>query len=66
MVVLYSTHCPKCMVLQNKLEDKKIEYQLEESVDELIKLGFSQAPILKVGDQYLEFSEANQWINNMK
>ena len=33
MVTLYTTHCPKCNVLEKKLDKKKIEYTLVDDFD---------------------------------
>lgn len=63
MVTLYSTGCPKCNVLKKKLDIKGIQYQENSSVDEMVSLGITQVPVLQVGEQYLNFVEANAWIN---
>ena len=34
-IVLYTTHCPKCKVLEQKLKDKKVEYCICEDIDEM-------------------------------
>ena len=63
MVTLYTTHCPKCRVIEKKLEQKNIPYETIEDVEEIIELGFRTVPILKVDDNtYLNFTEANDWI----
>ena len=33
MVVLYSTGCPKCKVLEKKLNADKIEYSISDDID---------------------------------
>lgn len=63
MVVFYTTGCPKCGVLKKKLDAKGIKYEENNSVMEMLSLGITQVPILKVEDKLLEFSEANNWIN---
>lgn len=65
-VKLYSTHCPRCIVLEKKLNQKEIKYELIDDFDVniLIDKGFLSAPILVVGDEYMEFSKANEWIQN--
>lgn len=62
-VVLYSTGCPKCKILEQKLNMKNISYEKTNDVSELIKRGFMSAPVLRVGDEYLEFKAANDWVN---
>ena len=48
MVVLYSTGCPKCKVLEKKLDMKGIQYQKNNSVMEMVSLGITQVPVLQV------------------
>jgi len=50
-------------VLKSKLEAKGVKYLENNSVMEMLRLGIEQVPVLKVGDELLEFSAANDWIN---
>ena len=63
-VILYSTGCPKCNILISKLQKNKISYKTVTDKDEMIKIGITEVPILKVNGKLLRFSEANDWINN--
>lgn len=65
-VTLYSTDCPKCKVLESKLQNKGVYYTKNTSISEIKKLGFTTAPILNVDDKYLEFGEAIKWVNNVE
>ena len=62
-ITLYSTGCPKCKVLKKKLEEKGIKYTENNSVDEMLSLGISQVPVLSVNNELLDFSTANNWVN---
>lgn len=62
-VVLYSTHCPMCMLLEKKLKDKHIEYQEVNDVEEMRSLGFISVPMLKVNGEIMNFITARQWID---
>lgn len=62
-IILYSTHCPRCTVLEAKLKQKNIEYQEINNVDEMLKLGIQEAPQLKVDGKLMTFSEAVKWVN---
>ena len=66
MITLYSTNCPKCNVLKQKLQSLNIDFEISNNIDELIELGFMEAPILKANDQYLNFSKAVNWIKEQK
>lgn len=62
-IVLYSTGCPKCKVLKQKLDSKSIHYTENNSVDEMLALGITQAPMLSVNGELLAFQKANEWVN---
>lgn len=63
MVDLYSTGCPRCRILERKLDEKGVQYQKHTDVDEMLKLGLTAAPALLVDGEMKEFSEAVRWIN---
>ena len=63
MIVLYSTGCPKCRVLKQKLDSKSIQYKEENSVDVMLSLGIMQVPVLSVDGKLLPFAQANEWVN---
>lgn len=65
-VTLYSTHCPKCLVLEQKLKAKNIKYEEVNDVSAMLDLGFKQAPILKVDNSFLAFADAVRWINEVE
>lgn len=65
-IILYSTDCPKCKILESKLQNKGIYYTKNSSVDEMLNLGFTTTPMLKVGGFYLNFGEAVKWVNDRK
>lgn len=62
-VILYSTNCPKCNVLKKKLDSKSIQYIENHSVEEMLALGITQAPVLSVDGELLDFPRANEWVN---
>ena len=63
MVTLYTTHCPKCKVLEKKMKDKNIQYVEVTDEQKILQLGFHQAPILEVDGRIYDFKEANKWVN---
>ena len=63
-VTLYTTHCPRCMVLEKKLNAKNIDYVENTDVDLMISKGIMSVPVLKVDEKQLNFKEANEWLNN--
>ena len=65
-IILYSTGCPKCKILESKLQSKGVYYTKNTSVDEMMQLGFTNVPILKVNGEYLDFGKSIKWINEIK
>lgn len=63
MVTLYSTNCPKCKVLEKKLEEKNIKFEICNNVDIMLEKGMMQAPYLEINNNLLDFSKAIKWIN---
>ena len=63
MIKLYSTHCPKCKVLEIKLKQKNIEYEECNNVDEMLSKGVMTVPILEVDGEMLDFGKAVKWVN---
>lgn len=70
MIVLYSTDCPRCKVLEKKLGQKNIDFVINKNTDDIMsvanKTGFISAPLLEVDGQVMGFEQANQFINNFK
>ena len=63
-IILYTTHCPRCKVLQSKLDAANISYIINEDIEEMLALGMKSAPALKVGENLMNFTEAIKWIGN--
>lgn len=64
-IILYSTHCPKCTILEKKLKDKGVIYDEVNDVDYMVKLGFTEVPILSANGNNYGFGEAVKYINNL-
>ena len=64
-IVLYSTNCPKCIVLEKKLTQKNIEFEVINDVKAIRKLGYLTAPLLEVNGKIMDFKEAVDWINTL-
>ena len=63
-VILYSTHCPRCNVLEAKLKQKNIPFVENNDVDEMSSLGLQSAPALCVDGIILDFAQAIEWIRH--
>ncbi len=59
MIKFYSTNCPRCHVLQKKLDSKNIQYELHTDTQEMIDLGLVNAPALQLEEgQLLDFKQS--------
>ena len=64
-VVLYSTHCPRCIILEKKLNSKNVTYTEVNDIEVMEKKGIMSVPVLEVDGTLMNFVEANNWINNI-
>lgn len=64
MVVLYSTHCPKCKLLEKQLNKQNIEYKVIDDKDVMIAKGFQSAPKLEINGEILDYTMALKWVMN--
>ena len=62
-ITLYSTHCPKCTVIEKKLGIKNIPYTICDDLEVMKAKGFMSAPVLEIDGKIYKFKEANDWIN---
>lgn len=62
-VTLYTTHCPKCDILEKKMLSKGIPFSVVDNVKEMLVLGIVQAPMLQVDGNLMDFVTANNWVN---
>lgn len=67
MITLYTTHCVRCKVLETKLDNKKVSYDVVDDIAKLKELGLQDAffPILEVDGKRLSFGEANKFVESL-
>lgn len=69
-MTLFSTHCPKCNILNKKMQEKNLEYEVIDDVNKMIELGIRSAPVLMIEDdngeiQKLIYFDAVKYINQI-
>lgn len=62
-VIVYSTGCPKCKILEKKMNDNGIDYQVVTDVDLMQQKGFMSMPMLEVDGEIMDFGTAIKWVN---
>ena len=69
-ITLYSTRCPKCKAVEILLHKKDVDFTLIEDSEKVVQVGeehgIISAPILKVGNEFLDFSKAVKYINTLR
>ena len=65
-IVLFSTKCPRCNVLEKKLQQKNISYEEVNDVEIMKEKGYLTVPILEVDGTSMDFKAANDWINSQE
>lgn len=65
-VILYTINCPKCKVLEKKMQIKGVSFSVVDNKAEVIKkgeeVGIKSAPFLQVDDEFYNFSDALKWV----
>lgn len=63
VIILYSTGCPKCKVLRQKLKEAGVIYTENNSVDEMLALGITEVPMLSIDGRLYSFTQAVKEVN---
>ena len=63
--VLYSTHCPRCQVLEKKLQQKGVGYDEVNDISVMEQKGYLSVPVLEVDGKSMGFKESVDWINTL-
>lgn len=66
MIILYTTHCPQCKILEKKLKAKNFQYQVCDDIDTMLMKGFRAAPNLEVDGTIYNFRDAIIWVNQQE
>lgn len=64
LTILFSTGCPQCIVLKEKLKAANIDYLEVTDKDAIIAKGITKVPVLEIDGVRMELSAANEWIKN--
>ena len=64
--VLYTTHCPKCEILERKLKEKGVDYEVCEDIDRMRELGIGGVPVLELPDGgRMDYFSAVKMVNSL-
>ena len=65
MITLYSTGCPKCKVLEAKLNQKKVSYEICKDTEVMVEKGYMTLPMLDVDGEPKDFIHAISYVNSL-
>lgn len=65
-IILYSTNCPKCKVIETKLNQNNFVYDTVTDVGTMKELGITSAPQLAVNGVLYNFNEAIKWLKEQE
>lgn len=64
-IILYSTHCPKCKVLETLLKRNNVSYSEVDDTELMLSMGIKEAPVLSVNGSIYDFSGAREWLRTI-
>ena len=64
-VILYTTHCPRCVILANQLKEKNIPYTEFTDKNKMLEMGMDIMPVLQIGIKQYGFKEAMKIVGGM-
>lgn len=59
---VYSIGCPKCNILEEKMVESGIDFDLISDEEEVKRTGFQFFPVLEVDSKLFDFYEAINWL----
>lgn len=62
-IILYTVDCPKCKVLEKKLNNANISFEVCKDTKLMAERNISKLPMLEVDGEMLTFKEAVNMIN---
>jgi len=69
MYKLYTTKCPKCILLERKLKEKGVEFEVVDNLEEVTKMansvGVSSVPFMVVDNKFMDYNDSMSCINSL-
>ena len=61
-IILYGNGCPRCDILKKKLDEKGVPYTENCCVDEMLRKGITQVPVIELDGKRMNYNEVISWI----
>lgn len=65
-IILYTIDCPRCKVLEKKLQQKGINYSICNDIKIMTEKNIQELPVLSIDEKLYQYKEALNWINGGK
>ena len=63
--ILYTTHCPKCRILEHKLKAAGVAYETCDDISQMTDAGIEEVPALKLpSGAVLSYYQAVKYLNS--
>jgi glutaredoxin len=62
-VILYTTGCPNCKMLEKLLDIKNIKYSTITDINIMLDRGFKSVPQLEADNVLMDYNSAKAWVN---
>lgn len=64
-IVIYSTGCPACKFLEQRLKDKHINFTINNDEEIMKQKGIVSVPVMEVGDELLNYKQSLEWVDKV-
>lgn len=65
-ITLFTTHCPKCRVLESKLAAAGVSFGTVDDASRMLEEGVKSIPTLRVDGRMMGFYDAVRYVNSME
>lgn len=65
-IILYSTNCPRCKVIEKRLKDSGYEFETVTDMQEMVKLGLTYSPSVNIDGRFYNFNEMIVWFGEQR
>lgn len=62
MITLYTTRCPKCLMLEDRLNDNQIDYNVVDDKTIMSVMHIDKVPMLDVDGTLMDYRAAMAWL----
>lgn len=65
-LILYTTNCPRCQLLKERLTQAGMEYAVVDDIDVILNKGIAEVPVLEIEDgRLLSFGDSIRYIGGV-